>query len=565
MTGNILTPAKIWADFKIDETPKIEVISESVVDDILVTHVYIDGEKTENGQVKIYGILARNVKLKITPAIVVLPSIDEDTQEELVISIAKQGFFGMSIDIFGDCKDRKLFTVYPEDKAYANYSNAYTSLYNYSGSVKDSFYYEWGKVLRYSLAYLKSLPYILSIGGLGIKDAGTVMWHVAGTTDIFSALTFVLNSGWLNYKGKYRFDEQIETQFSDDTVNFIAGIEPQSYASKVSCPCLILSATNNPTFDCDRASDTLARINSKIYTAVDYSVTFSDGISNRAYKNAMLFFKQFLFSSKKDTNVIPSDVDIKCSISGKKLDVEVLLDTQNLNEIALFYCEETLVPSLRSWNKCTDYYEKLNNKFSFSLSPYNKSGIIVLFARALYKNGYSVCSNIISKRFTENEVLLSNKSNIVFSSRIENAKAVFAVADLKTKKPCSVDLSGDYTVLLKRGPMDIDGLYSKTGGLITYKINSEKDKPKDDSMLIFDVYSKDKTQIDVALTADCFGKKVEYVAKVNVAGGELWHNVRLEMSKFKTIEGKILKSYESINSLSFNSDGEYILNNVLWV
>ena len=46
----------------------------------------------------------------------------------------------------------------------------------------------------------------------------------------------------------------------------------------------------------------------------------------------------------------------------------------------------------------------------------------------------------------------------------------------------------------------------------------------------------------------------------------MWHNVKLTRNKFKTVEGMPLKNYDKINAVAFNAeDGEYLINNVLWV
>ena len=54
--------------------------------------------------------------------------------------------------------------------------------------------------------------------------------------------------------------------------------------------------------------------------------------------------------------------------------------------------------------------------------------------------------------------------------------------------------------------------------------------------------------------------------RVNVFGGDVWHNVQLEKNRFKTAEGMVLKSYEKIDAIEFSVDeGEFLLNNALWV
>jgi hypothetical protein len=112
--------------------------------------------------------------------------------------------------------------------------------------------------------------------------------------------------------------------------------------------------------------------------------------------------------------------------------------------------------------------------------------------------------------------------------------------------------------------MEINGVYCKAG-LLTFKLNAKTDRPQEGAMLMFDVYSKQKGVAAVKLIADYFGNRVDYFAWVNVHGGEVWQNVKVDINKFKTEQGLSLKEFEKINALEFIIDGEYLINNALWV
>ena len=46
---------------------------------------------------------------------------------------------------------------------------------------------------------------------------------------------------------------------------------------------------------------------------------------------------------------------------------------------------------------------------------YLKSGMIVYFASVKYKNGFTISSAIMQKKFSEKEVNVSYKDNVVYS------------------------------------------------------------------------------------------------------------------------------------------------------
>ena len=102
--------------------------------------------------------------------------------------------------------------------------------------------------------------------------------------------------------------------------------------------------------------------------------------------------------------------------------------------------------------------------------------------------------------------------------------------------------------------------------MVFIKINAKTDRPQEGSIIMFDLYSENKGAMAVKLIADYFGEKIEYFAWANVLGGEVWQNVKLELSRFKTEQGMGLKSLEKIDALEFFiPEGFYLINNALWV
>ena len=130
---------------------------------------------------------------------------------------------------------------------------------------------------------------------------------------------------------------------------------------------------------------------------------------------------------------------------------------------------------------------------------------------------------------------------------------------------CSLFTDSKDLVKVKKGPMGIEGV-SCEAGLLTFKFGAKKDRPSDDALLMFDVYAVNKGEITIKLISDYFGEKKEYLSKVNLLGGEVWQNIKLEVSRFKTAEGRNLKSMEKIEAVEFIvSGGEYLINNALWL
>lgn len=561
MAGNILTPVAIWDGFKINTIPECTVIDQKSEGALSIARCYIDGRQVNEKKVKIFVTITKSESQKAKPTIVIVEDFCVGYDERLAIDLVEKGYNVVSIDIAGKKETTDYYTEYPEEIDYANYQTAKERLYKVEKDVVQTCWYEWGCAVRYVLKYLKSQNDITKIGGLGFSESATTLWHVAGFDQSLSCVAFALNAGWLSYRGINKYEGQIEPQFSDNTFKFHAGVEPQAYASHVLCPVLMLSATNSNDFDNDRANDTLSRIDKSVYSAVHYSIGYTDRVSGEGYGDLLLFFDNYLKSGKR---IMPNEPEIKMDFVDGKAKINVKADENNLKEICVFVSEGVVEPAKRSWVLINTPIESTKDGCVFEYEPYHESKILTAFARIEYKKGFVIGSSIVCKKFNAEEVNKGYKSKVIYSSRNEGSESIF-FASFHSEEDCyKINLSPEKTVQVLKGPMDMLGAYSKWG-LLTFKINSVKDKPNVDAMLMFDCYTKEDNVITVKLIADYFGNKIEYVAKVNVLGGEVWHNVKLEKSKFKTAEGMNLKSYDKINAIEFNANGAWLINNALWV
>jgi hypothetical protein len=277
----------------------------------------------------------------------------------------------------------------------------------------------------------------------------------------------------------------------------------------------------------------------------------------------MTFLEVFLKKDGAKADALPYETDINCEIKDGKAHFTVTPFAKNLTEIELFVAEEKDNPALRCWQKISGGKKNADGVYEFSYAPYPESGSITALAQAVYKGDMVVGSKIINKKFSPEDITPAHKSNVVYSSRVKNAESVFYSAN-QDGKHLFVKKEDD-AITVKKGPMGIDGVYSKDG-LLTFKFCTIKDRPADGAMFMFDVYSQNAGEMSVKLIADYFGEKVEYGYKVNLSGGDVWQNVKIEKAKFKTAEGMSLKEFGKIQAIELCVySGEYLINNALWV
>ncbi len=563
MAVKILTPSSIWNGFTHSVTNNFQVVSERVEGNVKVSRIYLDTLTTEKGKVEVFGILAGEIGVKKQPAVLLIPNVCNRLEDRLALEFAKKGYLALAIDVFGYAKDREQFTIYPEDLEFANYQNVNVNECK-ENNVRNSFRYQWVSCAKNAYAFLKSQPSVNKVCAVGAGLGAGVLWQLSATEPSLSASVFILNSGWRAYKGVNKFSGAVEPQFSDSELSYIAGVEPQSYAPYVNCPSLMLSATNNTMYDCDRAFDTMVRINQNVYKAVYFSPNCEEVVDCQAYANMFLFLNEIMLKQKFNQERLLKVPETKIQIEDGKLKIEIDVLEQKIKSINLYISEREVEPSLREWKVEDLELDKKTGKYFTYYAPHVKSGLVAYYVKITNKNGYSVTSNVQVKTFKEEEVTRSYKSNVIFSSRKCDSKYLLINATGAENNEMHLSYDNSFAVEIKEGPMEICGAYCKYG-LKSFRMNSIRAFLSDRAMLMLDVYCKEDCNVTVKLTNTIGAEQTNYFAVVPLKGGNIWQNIKIDTNKFKTKESRVLKSYKNITSIEIFVDKEYLVNNILWV
>ena len=552
MSATILTPLMLWKSFSLGNPPKTFVVSSKQRADAVVEQFYIDGKHTRADTVKIFCTSATPTSNPDAPAIIVFTDGRNDTEEKIALSLAKDGYRAFVVNLYGKKEGVEKYTLYPEDLDYANYEVAKENLYSVKKDVTKTCWYEWCLAGRYAFKAIKEKIGDAKVGVVGVKEFATVMWQLVAFEKDVSCAVSLFGYGWEAYKKIHKYGDKLEPQFDDETLMFVAGIEPESYALHVKCPTLILTATNSKDWSVDRAYDTLGKIKDDVFKAVDYSVGYSDSLSATETDNLKTFFKAHLTG---EIDLGQAKAEIKAEVKLGKIEVEVIPEDEKVKEVVLYSAEEIMNPAKRCWIKSLPQRDD-NGSYFFDYLPYSQSNTAFFFAKITLDSGFTFSTGIICKKFVPNEIGVSHKSTVIFSGRTAFGESVFAPVSTQ-----SLIASAQEEVYVKNGPMGISGVYCQ-GGLVTYKINAVKDRPKDDAILMLDVFSKEENTVTVKLV-DVNG--LEYSVSLSINGGKVWFNLKIEKSKFKTKEGIILRSYDKIVRMELSSLSACLINNALWV
>ncbi len=553
----IYTPTTIWKNFSVNEEPSFIPAGKREEDGFIKEDGYVLGRSVGEERIKIFVRTVRKENGKM-PAVIVFNDFDIHEDDVLLSRLAESGYFVVMVDVAGKTDATEDYTVYPKEIEYANLKESIFYSKEINEDIVKTCWYEWCGVAKYILAYVKSFDFVTSVGGLGINDGATTLWHLLASEEL-SCAVFLNNTGWSAYEGKSKFLSGTEDGYSDGKVAFVAGVEPQSYASHVKCPTMILSCTNSSKFDFDRAHDTLTRISDDYYKAISYSVNRKTLLDKNTFENAILFFEKFLLGKKVE---LPTLIDVKNEESEEEIKVNVSLPAKGLKELVLYTSEGSINSDKRCWQKTAECNVKAKT-FTFSFKPNVGYGFTAWFVKAVYKNGFESCSRVCGKTFAVKDGKEPRLCKVIYSSRLANYQTRFGPAD-EEKIPSAVDVLGEIEVCEGIGPLKMEGLTCKNG-VNTFSIFSEKIKPDRGAIIMFDAFVKEGGEIKVRLITDYFGQKTTYSATASVVGEDFWQNVKFAVTAFKTEEGRPLKSYDEVEAIEFCSDKEFLINNALWV
>ena len=563
MASKILTPVTLWEEFSLTGYEE-NLINESVTNGVTIREVYLYRKCPSGENVRIYVKMAFAEEYKDKSTIFYIPDAGEEISDEHLLSIVELGYVAFSMDISGDNGKTKSvsdevsyspYTEYPDSLKYAKWSE-YKSNPCYIGkSAKETAYYQWSINAKYVLDYIRRQ----SVGSIAVMAKGasvTTAFHL-GATEKLSALVALYGCGWIIPLGN-KYGKNVKVDYTPDELKFVAGLEAQSYSAYLKCPTLMCVTTNNPKYDIDRAYDTFTRIREDVYSAIVYTVGLGKYLSNKAYRDVKLFLNKYL---DKIAMHLPNEIFTEAKIVDGKINVSATYDGENAEKVHIFASEGVIEPEYRCWKKIATFDPSDKTaKRDVDFSPVQENGIVFFYSEIVYKNGFTVSSPLVVKRFNKNEVKCVPEFNVVYSCKEQYKQGVFE--GVRTNVKTSLYMKTVYEpVVEKEGAFGIYGV-DASRGIYTFNVL----KPSQDAMFMIDVHARLDTAVTIELIVNALTENEKaYSVTVELEGGNLWHKIQLEMAKFKTKEGLPLKSYKNVKAIKIYGNNEFLVNNVMWI
>ncbi len=558
MSNAILTPVTLWRDFNDDLPLDEEMIFEMREENVIKQQVFFSGRQTKEGRVRIYAELYSPEEEKF-PAVMILFEAGTPFDREFVRRFTDKGYGVLCVDYCGDKGTQEPCTVYPSDVDYGNFLRADRRMTHVDTDASETSWYEWAAVARYAYKYLSTRPAVTSVGAIGLRTGGEVLFKVVPFVPV-SCFVSVCAAGWLAYDGMERFGEVRPRGFDDERHRFIAGVDSQSYAPYITCPALLLATINDKKYNYERVYDTFRQLRPDIEKAILFSAHGNGLMGSHSLLDIELFLDKYLkgrsvFVSK------PVDVTIGEDGEGRLVANGIFDDEGEIKDFGIFYTEKVEGSRARDWTRVLGKREDLkDNVGTVPLTLYKGCKRALVYAFVNYSNNFSMTSKICD--FTvEKEYPNTRLASRVIYTNAEGCNGFTGYClGAKTVADC-FHAESETDVKLLPGYGGIEGITSDFG-MISYRVGEHGYGAPPSASFGFDAWCPEKSTLRVTffLSDDEKG----YTCEIHIDGGGKWKNILLDASDFKQEGGPSLDDFEGVHSVMFVSEERVLINNVLW-
>ena len=561
----ILTPSAVWKDFNGDLPLKDSKINEMSYDGISYAEVYFSGREYNSSRVRIYGLYARPNPLPANRklgAVLIMPDFCDTINLEIVNHFAKMGYAVLMVDYRGNVGETTNHTIYPSEIDYANYGKE--DMFTVERTAKETCWYEWACVGKYALSYLKSRIEVDKIALVGIKQGANVGWQMLYNEERVSCFVSLFGAGWQAYKGLFKA-EGTDIEMTDERYRWLGGVDAHVYAQYCKCPVLYLTATNSSDFDCERGFDTISRLNEAVKRSFNYSPRLSETINKKSTDDIALFLKKHLTKagSLSDRLYFPNSPAIHLALGDDNCTVfaEVVADEDDkVRNVAVYVSEGVADPSKRNWCQMTAVKNKNSAGRYFKLALGGGTNFVHAFAVVDYKNGVSISSKIVMKKFEEE--IASSVANMLYSSR--SGTDSFTVCDETGNSIGKIFFNENSGVDLVECANGITGVTSRFG-LLSYRIVEKRFNPNARSIIKTDIYCEDFTRLKISVVVAENGTTQAYSTITDLKGSRVWQRIQIDFSNLKN-EGRMgIRNYEDIIAIKIEAESRFAINNLLLI
>lgn len=552
----VYSPISLWKDFDAEALPlDIEEISVEEKDGIVYSYVYFNGNEYQDGISRIYGVFARKKDASNLPAIIVLDEIGQRMKPREVEFWAKRGYAVLSFDNMGESEELQDFTKYPPSVKYANFAYSGRHLTNCDTNAKETCFYHWAANARRAVTFVarQSCVDVSSIGLIAYKESTVIACMVGASDDRLSVCATVFGMCYQDVEVARGQTNSENAESSDERERWFAGIAPQSYLLHMKTPFLLCTGANAALTDLDKTYEAMCLIPKETPWAM--------WIANRLLDTGLDYFvknlDKWLELHLKNQSAKVSMPSASYRVLNKKLNVIARVkDDREIQSVAVYYSREAKNSSARNW------VEKVPQKladgiYRAEVEIYDKTQGCYAFCNVTYKNGMTLSSNLVDVPLESlATVLESQKTKIIYNGG--ESDGMFQVY---APNSCVETAYEEKLITTAKGPFGIKGVKGKR--IATFALNDSRYIKGDDSILAFDVYSKDGQDLTISVVADYGTNQKVYSLTKKLVGGQMWQKVCVAPYGLKGDRGRNLDSWNHCQVLCFEAQNDVLINNIV--
>ncbi len=364
--------------------------------------VYFTGEVFEGAKTRVFGYLGRPKRMAgKVPGILHIHGGGQTANLDWPRFWARRGYVCLSFDF---CGNTNLPTLGPEYRRerYTLWGKVPADMMKVGGgtqmepSPRYNPWFHWTMAARRGLTLLEQQPDVDSekLGIFGISVGGTLSWIVAGVDRRVKAAAPIYGCGWESYP----FPPQPEAAPDRNKRLWRALICPEAHAPRITCPVLLLSATNDGHGKMDLAFRTLDLLRSPPRSQV-FSVNYDHHVEPAEAKSLPLWMDVHLKGRGGPWPKTPV-----LAITGPGVPEIHLRPDQadRVKRVDLYYCLNNDWPMSRFWRTVPEV-RRVRDAF-VGRAPFQSAGdVLFVFGNVTYETGIRISSRLLRKPAAEIE------------------------------------------------------------------------------------------------------------------------------------------------------------------
>jgi dienelactone hydrolase len=385
---------KLWDGFDPRALPlEVEVIKAWDEGDVHLETIYFTGEIFEGEKTRIFGQIGRpRTAAGKMPGILHIHGGGQSAGLHWPRFWAARGYGCLSFDF---CGDTNLPTLGPEYRRehFTKWGKVPADMMKIGGGTqmtptpRHNPWFHWALAARRGLTLLEAQPDVDAdkLGIFGVSVGGTLTWTVAGVDARVKAAAPIYGCGW----EFYTYPPQLDVDFGNDLRLWRKLIAPEAHAPRITCPVLLLSASNDGHGRMDLAFQTLDRLASPIRSQV-FTANYDHHVEPAEARSLPLWMDTHLKVTRATWPATP-----QIEFAGGEVPVVRVTpaSADDADRVDIYYCLDNDWPTGRFWRTIADVRRE-GDAFVGSAPFFSPDDKLCAFANVTDKSGVRISSRL---------------------------------------------------------------------------------------------------------------------------------------------------------------------------